>query len=60
VSGRDTIAPTKTDRSARDLPVPPRELTMLKAIRSLHLRERRAVGRPLADGDLLLSRADGT
>jgi integrase len=60
VNGRDTIVPTKTDRSARDLPVPPRELAMLKAMRSVHLRERLAVGRPLADADLVLSRADGT
>lgn len=33
---------------------------MIKAMRSVHLRERLAVGRPLADADLLLSRADGT
>ena len=60
VNGRDMIVATKTDRSARDLPLPPRELAMLKAMRAVHLRERLAVGRPLADGDLLLSRADGT
>lgn len=60
VNGRDMIVPTKTDRSARDLPLPPRELAMLKAMRAVHLRERLAVGRPLADGDLLLSRPDGT
>jgi integrase len=60
VNGKDTIVPTKTDRSARDLPLPPRELAMIKAMRSVHLRERLAVGRPLTDGDLLLSRADGT
>ncbi|WP_137146921.1 site-specific integrase [Mycolicibacterium sp. CR10] len=60
VNGRDMIVPTKTDRSARDLPLPPRELAMLKATRTVHLRERLAVGRPLAEGDLLLSRADGT
>lgn len=60
VNGKDTIVPTKTERSARDLPLPPRELAMLKAMRSVHLRERLAVGRPLADADLLLSRADGT
>lgn len=52
--------PTKTARSARDLPVPPRELSMLNAMRAAHLRERLAVGRPLTDGELLLSRADGT
>ncbi len=51
---------TKTERSARDLPVPPRELALIKAMRAVHLRERLAVGRPLADTDLLLSRADGT
>jgi len=33
---------------------------MIKAMRTLHLRERLAVGRPLADDDLLLSRTDGT
>lgn len=59
VNGKDTIVPTKTERSARDLPLPPRELAMLKAMRAAHLRERLAVGRPLADTDLLLSRADG-
>ncbi|ORA56361.1 site-specific integrase [Mycobacteroides franklinii] len=32
VNGRDTIVTPKTDRSARDLPVPARELAMLKAI----------------------------
>jgi len=60
VNGRDMIVPTKTDRSVRDLPAPPRELAMIKTMRSVHLRERLAVGRPLAEGDLLLSRADGT
>ena len=60
VTGRDMIVPTKTDRSARDLPVPPRELAMVKAMRAVHLRDRLAVGRPLADTDLLLSRADRT
>ena len=60
VNGRDTIVPTKTERIARGLPVPPRELAMLKAMRSVHLRERLAVGRPLTDADLLLSRVDGT
>src|SRR5271167_2457207 len=42
VNGRDMIVPTKTDRSARDLPVPPRELAMVKAMRAVHLRERLA------------------
>ncbi|OBB72838.1 tyrosine-type recombinase/integrase [Mycobacterium sp. 852014-52144_SCH5372336] len=60
VNGKDTVVPTKTDRSARELPLPTRELAMLKAMRTVHLRERRAVGRPLDDGDLLLSREDGT
>jgi integrase len=60
INGRDTIVPTKTERSARDLPVLPRELSMLKAMRKVQLRERLAVGRPLTDADLLLSRADGT
>jgi integrase len=60
VNGRDMIVSTKTDRSSRDLPLPARELAMVKAMRAVHLRERLAVGRPLADTDLLLSRADGT
>jgi integrase len=60
VNGRDTIVATKTKRSARDLSLPPHELAMVKAMRTFHLRERLAVGRPLADDDLLLSRADGT
>jgi integrase len=60
VNGRDTIVPTKTERSARELPLPPRELAMIKAMRTAHLREHMAVGRPLTDVDLLLSRADGT
>lgn len=59
VNGKDTIVATKTERSARDLPLPARELAMLKSMRAVHLRERLAVGRPLADNDLLLSRADG-
>jgi integrase len=58
INGHDTIVPTKTERSSRDLPLPPRELFMLKAMRAMHLRERLAVGRPMADTDLLLCRAD--
>lgn len=60
VNGKDTIVPTKTDRSARELPLPPRELAMIRAMRTVHLRERLAVGRPLTDDDLLLSRTDST
>lgn len=60
VNGRDTIVTPKTDRSARELPIPQRELSMVKAMHAVHLRERLAVGRKLADADLLLSRADGT
>lgn len=60
VNGRDTIVATKTQRSARDLPLPPQELAMVNAMRTFHLRERLAVGRPLADDDLVLSRTDGT
>ena len=59
VNGKDTIVPTKNARSARDLPLPPRELALLKAMNTAHKRERLAVGRPLADTDLLLSRGDG-
>jgi integrase len=60
VNGRDIIVPTKTERSARGLPVPPRELAMIKAMHPVHLREHLALGRPLTDADLLLSRVDGT
>ncbi|GLP76704.1 hypothetical protein TUM20983_38140 [Mycobacterium antarcticum] len=60
VNGRDMIVLTKTDRSARGLPVPLRELAMITAMRAIHLREHLAAGRPLVDADLLLSRADGT
>ena len=56
VNGCDTIVATKTERSARGLPLPLHELAMVKAMRTFHLRERLAVGRPLADDDLLLSR----
>ncbi|ORV98089.1 hypothetical protein [Mycobacterium kyorinense] len=59
VNGRDTTVPTKTDCSVRDLPLPQKELAMLKAMRVVHLRERLAMGRPLADDDLLLSPTDG-
>lgn len=60
VNGRDLIGDPKNARSSRDLPVPPRELAILRAMRGVHLRERMAVGCPLADDDLLLSREDGT
>ena len=58
INGHDTIVATKTERSARDLPLPPRELALLKAMRKIHASERLAVGRPMADTDLLLCRAD--
>ena len=35
VNGRDTIVATKTERSARDLPLPQRELAMVKAMWAL-------------------------
>ena len=38
VNGRDMIVPTKTERSGRELPVPQRELAMVKAMRTVHLR----------------------
>ena len=60
VSGRDTIVPPKRRHSVRELPLPPRELALLKAMKLAHKTERLSVGWPLADGDLLLSRADGT
>jgi integrase len=60
INGKDTIVPCKTARSVRDLPLPPRELAILKAMKTAHMRERLAVGKPLADTDLMLSREDGT
>ncbi|WP_234834722.1 tyrosine-type recombinase/integrase [Mycolicibacterium stellerae] len=54
------IVATKTQRSARDLPLPPQELAMVRAMRTVHARERLAMGRPPNDDDLLLSRIDGT
>lgn len=60
VNGRDTIVPTKTERSARDLPLPAHEMAMLKAMRTLHRRERLAIGRGLTEADLLLLRVDST
>ncbi len=50
--------PTKTECRAQDLPLPARELSMLKAMRTVHVRELLAVGRPMADIDLLLRRGD--
>ncbi|MDH3009264.1 MULTISPECIES: tyrosine-type recombinase/integrase [Gordonia] len=60
VNGHDVIGDPKNARSVRDLPIPPRELAIVKAMRTSHLRERTAVGRPMTDGDLLLSRIDGS
>lgn len=60
VNGRDIIGDPKNARSTRDLPVPPREMAILRAMRNEHLRERMAVGNPLTDDDLLMSREDGT
>lgn len=60
VNGHDVVGDPKNARSVRDLPIPARELVMLKAMRTAHLRERMAVGRPLVDSDLILSRIDGT
>ena len=60
VNGREVVDDPKNRRSVRDLPIPPRELAMLKAMRTTHQRERLAVGRPLTPEDLILSRIDGT
>ncbi|MCZ4652906.1 tyrosine-type recombinase/integrase [Gordonia amicalis] len=60
VNGRDIVGDPKNARSVRDLPIPPRELAMIKAMRTAHLRERMAVGRPMTDADLVLSRIDGS
>ena len=37
VNGRDIIVATKTQRSARDLPLPPQELAMVRAMRTVHV-----------------------
>ncbi|WP_245650345.1 hypothetical protein [Millisia brevis] len=50
VNGHNVVDDPKKARSVRDLPIPPRELAMVKAMRTSHLRERMAVGRPLAEG----------
>jgi hypothetical protein len=34
---------TKNERSARNLPLPPREMAMFNTMRTVHLRERLAV-----------------
>ena len=59
VNGREEVGDPKTVRSVRVLPIPARELAFMKAMRRTHLRERLAVGAPLGDGDLLMSREDG-
>lgn len=59
VNGVDMIDDPKSARSARELPIPPRELALLKTMHTTHKRERLAVGRPLAAGDLILARIDG-
>lgn len=58
VNGRDVVGDPKSARSVRDLPIPPRELAMVKAMRTAYFRERMAVGRPLAEGALILARID--
>lgn len=60
VNGRNLIEPPKTGRSVRELPIPARELAVLKAMRKVHIEERLAVGNPLCETDLLMSRPDGT
>ncbi|MEV6656455.1 tyrosine-type recombinase/integrase [Nocardia fluminea] len=59
VNGVDIIDDPKSARSARELPIPPRELALLKTMHTTHKRERLGVGRPLATGDLILARIDG-
>ncbi|HEX3288443.1 MAG TPA: site-specific integrase, partial [Mycobacterium sp.] len=60
VNGRDIIVKPKADRSARELPIPARELGMIKAMRKVHIEERMLFGRSPAGADLLLSRPNGT
>ncbi len=60
VNGRDVVGDPKKARSVRDLPIRPRELSIVKAMRTAHLRERMAVGGPLADDAVLLARIDGS
>ncbi|GGK44829.1 tyrosine-type recombinase/integrase [Nocardia camponoti] len=59
VNGVDTIDDPKNARSVRTLPIPPRELALLKTMHITHKRERLAVGHPLAANDLILARIDG-
>lgn len=59
VNGVDVIDDPKNARSVRELPIPPRELALLKTMHTAHKRERLAVGRPLAADDLILARIDG-
>ncbi|MFD6221249.1 tyrosine-type recombinase/integrase [Nocardia asteroides] len=59
VNGVDMIDDPKSARSVRELPIPPRELALLKAMHKAHKRERLAVGHPLTDADLILARIDG-
>lgn len=59
VNGREEVGDPKTARSVRALPIPARELAIVKAMRRTHLRERMAVGVPLVESDLLMTREDG-
>lgn len=60
VNGREVIGDPKNARSVRDLPIPPRELTMIKNMHATHRRERLAVGQHLPADALILARLDGT
>ncbi|MDP0399222.1 MULTISPECIES: tyrosine-type recombinase/integrase [Tsukamurella] len=60
VNGREVVGDPKNARSVRDLPIPPRELAMLKTMHAAHRRERLAVGQHLPDDALILARMDGT
>lgn len=59
VNGKELLGDPKNTRSVRDLPLPARELAMLKAMKRVRKVERLAMGLPLDESELLLSRADG-
>ncbi|MCF8609993.1 site-specific integrase [Gordonia sp. HY285] len=60
VNGHDVTDDPKNPRSARSLPIPARELAIVKAMRRTHQKERLALGQAFAETDFLVCREDGT
>ena len=60
VNGVDVVVPPKTARSTRDLPIPERELAIIRKMHAGHRRERLALGSPLQLDDFLLAQIDGS